>query len=67
MLISKLFLNLKIQKAIKIKDKFTYDNAGSNVVVGLGYTDNDMVRVSKMELVGKRVMADTKLDLTKNI
>ena len=53
------------KKAIKIKDKFTYDNAGSNVVVGLGYTDNDMVRVSKMELVGKRVMADTKLDLTK--
>ena len=55
------------KKAIKIKDKFTYDNAGSNVVVGLGYTDNDMVRVSKMELVGKRVMADTKLDLTKKI
>ena len=53
------------KKAIKIKDKFTYDNAGSNVVVGLGYTDNDMVRVSKMELVGKKVMADTKLDLTK--
>ena len=53
------------KKAIKIKDKFTYDNAGSNVVVGLGYTDNDMVRVSKMELVGRRVMADTKLDLTK--
>ncbi|BEO98566.1 TonB-dependent receptor [Fusobacterium nucleatum] len=53
------------KKAIKIKDKFTYDNAGSNIVVGLGYTDNDMVRVSKMELVGKRVMADTKLDLTK--
>ena len=53
------------KKAIKIKDKFTYDNTGSNVVVGLGYTDNDMVRVSKMELVGKRVMADTKLDLTK--
>ncbi|WP_336155099.1 TonB-dependent receptor [Fusobacterium polymorphum] len=53
------------KKAIKIKDKFTYDNVGSNVVVGLGYTDNDMVRVSKMELVGKRVMADTKLDLTK--
>ena len=53
------------KKAIKIKDKFTYDNAGSNVVVGLGYTDNGMVRVSKMELVGKRVMADTKLDLTK--
>ncbi|PGH21241.1 hemin receptor [Fusobacterium polymorphum] len=53
------------KKAIKIKDKFTYDNAGSNVVVGLGYTDNEMVRVSKMELVGKRVMADTKLDLTK--
>ena len=53
------------KKAIKIKDKFTYDNAGSNVIVGLGYTDNDMVRVSKMELVGKRVMADTKLDLTK--
>ena len=53
------------KKAIKIKDKFTYDNAGSNVVVGLGYTDNDMVRVSKMELVGKRIMADTKLDLTK--
>ena len=53
------------KKAIKVKDKFTYDNAGSNVVVGLGYTDNDMVRVSKMELVGKRVMADTKLDLTK--
>ena len=53
------------KKAIKIKDKFTYDNTGSNVVVGLGYTDNDMVRVSKMELVGKKVMADTKLDLTK--
>ena len=53
------------KKAIKIKDKFTYDNTGSNVVVGLGYTDNDMLRVSKMELVGKRVMADTKLDLSK--
>ena len=53
------------KKAIKIKDKFTYDNSGSNVVVGLGYTDNDMLRVSKMELVGKRVLADTKLDLSK--
>ena len=53
------------KKAIKIKDKFTYDNTGSNVVVGLGYTDNDMLRVSKMELVGKRVMADTKIDLSK--
>ena len=53
------------KKAIKIKDKFTYDNAGSNVIVGLGYTDNDMLRVSKMELVGKRVLADTKLDLSK--
>ena len=53
------------KKAIKIKDKFTYDNAGSNVIVGLGYTDNDMLRVSKMELVGKRVMADTKIDLSK--
>ncbi|EGQ79178.1 Fe3+ ABC superfamily ATP binding cassette transporter, binding protein [Fusobacterium animalis ATCC 51191] len=53
------------KKAIKIKDKFTYDNAGSNVVVGLGYTDNDMLRVSKMELVGKRAMADTKIDLSK--
>ena len=53
------------KKAIKIKDKFTYDNTGSSVVVGLGYTDNDMLRVSKMELVGKRVMADTKIDLSK--
>ncbi|RRD28870.1 TonB-dependent receptor [Fusobacterium canifelinum] len=53
------------KKAIKIKDKFTYDNSGSNVIVGLGYTDNDMLRVSKMELVGKRVLADTKLDLSK--
>ena len=53
------------KKAIKIKDKFTYDNTGSNVIVGLGYTDNDMLRVSKMELVGKRVLADTKLDLSK--
>ncbi|WP_338947141.1 TonB-dependent receptor [Fusobacterium canifelinum] len=53
------------KKAIKIKDKFTYDNAGSNIVMGLGYTDNDMIRASKMELVGKRVMADTKLDLSK--
>ena len=53
------------KKAIKIKDKFTYDNAGSNIVMGLGYTDNDMIRVSKMELVGKMTMADTKLDLSK--
>ena len=53
------------KKAIKIKDKFTYDNTGSNVIVGLGYTDNDMLRVSKMELVGKRVLANTKLDLSK--
>ncbi len=53
------------KKAIKIKDKFTYDNAGSNVVIGLGYTDNDMLRISKMDLVGKRTMADTKLDLSK--
>lgn len=51
--------------AIKIKDKFTYDNIGSNVVVGLGYTDNDMLRISKIDLVGKRTMADTKLDLSK--
>jgi len=51
--------------SIKAKDKYTYDNNGSNVIVGLGYTDNDMVRVSKMELVGKRVMADTKIDLSK--
>ena len=29
------------------------------------YTDNDMIRVSKMELVGKMTMADTKLDLSK--
>ena len=53
------------KKAIKIKDKFTYDSVGSNVIVGLGYTNNDMLRVSKMELVGKRVMADTKIDLSK--
>ena len=53
------------KKAIKIKDKFTYDNAGSNVIVGLGYTDNDMLRVSKTDIVGKVAMADTKLDLSK--
>ena len=53
------------KKAIKIKDKFTYDNDGSNIIVGLGYTDNDMLRVAKRELVGKRVLADTKLDLSK--
>ncbi|AAL94964.1 Hemin receptor [Fusobacterium nucleatum subsp. nucleatum ATCC 25586] len=53
------------KKAIKIKDKFTYDSVGSNVIVGLGYTNNDMLRVSKTDLVGKRTMADTKLDLSK--
>ena len=53
------------KKAIKIKDKFTYDSVGSNVVVGLGYTNNDMLRVSKTDIVGKRTMADTKLDLSK--
>ena len=53
------------KKAIKIKDKFTYDNTGSNVVIGLGYTDNDMLRVSKTDIVGKVAMADTKLDLSK--
>ena len=53
------------KKAIKVKDKFTYDNAGSNLVIGLGYIDNDMLRVAKRELVGKRVLADTKLDLSK--
>ncbi|MGP1430664.1 MAG: TonB-dependent receptor, partial [Fusobacterium sp.] len=53
------------KKAIKIKDKFTYDNAGSNVVVGLGYTDNNMLRISKTDIVGKLTMVDTKLDLSK--
>ena len=53
------------KKAIKIKDKFTYDSVGSNVIVGLGYTNNDMLRVSKTDIVGKVAMADTKLDLSK--
>ena len=61
------------KKAIKIKDKFTYDSVGSNVIVGLGYTDNGMLRVSKTDILtvsktdmfGKIAMADTKLDLSK--
>ena len=61
------------KKAIKIKDKFTYDNVGSNIIIGLGYTDNGMLRVSKTDILtvsktdmfGKIAMADTKLDLSK--
>ena len=61
------------KKAIKIKDKFTYDSVGSNIIIGLGYTDNGMLRVSKTDILtvsktdmfGKIAMADTKLDLTK--
>ena len=61
------------KKAIKIKDKFTYDSVGSNIIIGLGYTDNGMLRVSKTDILtvsktdmfGKIAMADTKLDLSK--
>ncbi|WP_338963726.1 TonB-dependent receptor [Fusobacterium nucleatum] len=61
------------KKAIKIKDKFTYDSVGSNIIIGLGYTDNgmlrvsktDILRVSKTDMFGKIAMADTKLDLSK--
>ena len=51
--------------SIKAKDKYTYDNNGSNVIVGLGYTDDNMIRASKMELVGKMKLVDTHMDLTK--
>ena len=51
--------------SIKAKDKYTYDNNGSNVIVGLGYTDDNMIRTSKMELVGKMKLVDTHMDLTK--
>lgn len=51
--------------SIKAKDKYTYDNSGSNVIVGLGYTDDNMIRASKMELVGKMKLVDTHMDLTK--
>ena len=61
------------KKAIKIKDKFIYDSVGSNIIIGLGYTDNGMLRVSKTDILtvsktdmfGKIAMADTKLDLSK--
>ena len=61
------------KKAIKIKDKFTYNSVGSNIIIGLGYTDNGMLRVSKTDILtvsktdmfGKIAMADTKLDLSK--
>ena len=53
------------KKTIKIKDKFTYDANGSNLIFGLGYTQNDMKRQSKMDFVGKMNLADTKLNLTK--
>ena len=51
--------------SIKAKDKYTYDNNGSNVIIGLGYTDDNMIRASKMELVGKMKLVDTHMDLTK--
>ena len=51
--------------SIKAKDKYTYDNNGSNIIVGLGYTDDNMIRASKMELVGKMKLVDTHMDLTK--
>ena len=51
--------------SIKVKDKYTYDNNGSNVIIGLGYTDDNMIRASKMELVGKMKLVDTHMDLTK--
>ena len=51
--------------SIKAKDKYTYDNSGSNIIIGLGYTDDNMIRASKMELVGKMKLVDTHMDLTK--
>ena len=51
--------------SIKAKDKYTYDNNGSNIIIGLGYTDDNMIRASKMELVGKMKLVDTHMDLTK--
>ena len=51
--------------SIKAKDKYTYDNSGSNIIIGLGYTDDNMIRTSKMELVGKMKLVDTHMDLTK--
>lgn len=51
--------------SIKAKDKYTYDNSGSNIIIGLGYTDDNMIRDSKMELVGKMKLVDTHMDLTK--
>ena len=51
--------------SIKAKDKYTYDNSGSNIIIGLGYTDDNMLRASKMELVGKMKLVDTHMDLTK--
>ena len=51
--------------SIKSKDKYTYDNSGSNIIIGLGYTDDNMIRASKMELVGKMKLVDTHMDLTK--
>lgn len=54
-----------VKNGIKIKDKFSYDNKGSNIVLGLGYVDNNMIRISKRDVIGKRPMMDTKLDLSK--
>ena len=51
--------------SIKAKDKYTYDNSGSNIIIGLGYTDDNMIRASKMKLVGKMKLVDTHMDLTK--
>lgn len=54
---------------IKIKNKFNYAE-GSNLILGFGYTDNDMERNSLMKIVNpnyslRASMADIKISLSK--